>query len=122
MALNEKVQALAAFEGAADTGATAQHLRHHDDGHSLEIRIAKIVLSVTKTDVHLSLVPGTHYWQTKDKVQLVMFHSVVVIVTSCKFTEVMICSTCDNLVLVNTSHSQSAADWDTVMPCKYHRR
>ena len=75
MALNEKVQALAAFEDAADTSAIAQHLRHHEEGHSLEIRFAKIVLSVTKIDIHLSLVTGTHYWQTKNKVQLFMFFS-----------------------------------------------
>ena len=120
MALNEKVLALAAFEDAADTSATAQHLRHHEDGHSLEIRFAKIVVSVTKTDLHLSHVTGTHYWQTKNKVQLFMFLSEDVIVISCKFTEVMILI-CDNLVMVNTSHSQSSADFDTIMPCKYHR-
>ena len=93
MALNEKVQALAAFEDAANTGATALHLRHHEEGHSLENRFAKVVLSVTKIDIHLSHVTGTHYWQTKNKVQLFMFLSEVVIVTSCKVTEVMICST-----------------------------
>ena len=45
MALNEKLQALAAFEEAADIGATAQHLGHHEEGHSLQ-RFAKDVLSV----------------------------------------------------------------------------
>ena len=35
MALNEKLQALAAFEDAADIGATAQHLGHHEESHSL---------------------------------------------------------------------------------------
>ena len=46
MALNEKLQALAAFEDAADIGATAQHLGHHEEGHSLQMRFAKDVLSV----------------------------------------------------------------------------
>ena len=35
MALNEKVQALAAFEDAADTGATAQHLGQYEEVQSL---------------------------------------------------------------------------------------
>ena len=42
MALNEKLQALAAFEDAADISATAQYLGHH----SLQMRFAKDVLSV----------------------------------------------------------------------------
>ena len=46
MALNEKLQALAAFEDAADIGATAQHLGHHEEGHSLQMRFAKDDLSV----------------------------------------------------------------------------
>ena len=45
MALNEKLQALAAFEDAADIGATA-HLGHHEEGHSLQMIFAKDVLSV----------------------------------------------------------------------------
>ena len=47
MALNEKVQAFAAFADAADIGATAQHLGHFEEGHSLQIRFATIVVSVT---------------------------------------------------------------------------
>ena len=46
MALNEKLQALAAFEDAADIDATAQYLSHHEKGHSLQMRFAKDVLSV----------------------------------------------------------------------------
>ena len=46
MALNEKLQALAAFEDAADIGATAQHLVHNEEGHSLQMRFANDVLSV----------------------------------------------------------------------------
>ena len=46
MALNEKTQVLAAFEDAADIGANAQHLGHHEEGHSLQMRFAKDVLSV----------------------------------------------------------------------------
>ena len=46
MALNEKLQALADFEDAADISATAQHLGHHEEGHSLQMRFAKDVLSV----------------------------------------------------------------------------
>ena len=51
MALNEKLQALAAFEDAADIGATAQHLCHHEEGHSLQMRFAKddlLVFSVLR--------------------------------------------------------------------------
>ena len=48
MALNEKVQALATFEDAADIGATAQRLGHYEEGHSLQIRLVKSVLSVIK--------------------------------------------------------------------------
>ena len=40
------LQALAAFEDAADIGVTAQHLGHHEEGHSLQMRFAKDVLSV----------------------------------------------------------------------------
>ena len=32
MVVNERLQALAAFEDAADIGATAQHLGHHGEG------------------------------------------------------------------------------------------
>ena len=46
MALNEKLQALAAFEDAADIGATAQHPGHHEEGHSLQMRFAKDVPSI----------------------------------------------------------------------------
>lgn len=46
MALNEKLQALAAFEDAADTGATAQHLGHREEDHSLQMTFANVVLSV----------------------------------------------------------------------------
>ena len=46
IAQHEKLQALAAFEDAADIGATAQHLGHHEEGHSLQMRFAKDVLSV----------------------------------------------------------------------------
>ena len=46
MTLNEKLQALAAFEDAADIGATAQHLGDHEEGHSLQMKFVKFVLSV----------------------------------------------------------------------------
>ena len=41
-----KLQAVATFEDAADSGATAHHLGHHEEGHSLQMRFAKDVLSV----------------------------------------------------------------------------
>ena len=47
MALNEKLQDLAAFEDAADIGATAQHFGRGEEGHSLQMRFAKEVLSVS---------------------------------------------------------------------------
>ena len=46
MALNGKLQAPAAFEDAADIGATAQHLGHQEEGHRLQMRFAKYVRSV----------------------------------------------------------------------------
>ena len=46
MALNGKLQALVAFEDAADIGATAHILGHTEEGHSLQMRFAKDVLSV----------------------------------------------------------------------------
>ena len=48
IALNDKLQALAAFKDAADISATAQHLGHHEDDHSLQMRFAKDVLSVIR--------------------------------------------------------------------------
>ena len=47
-ALNKKLRALAAFDDAADIDATAQHLGHDEEGHSLQRRIAKDVLSVLR--------------------------------------------------------------------------
>jgi len=46
VALNGKFQALAAFEDAADIGATAQYLGHHEEAHRLQMKIANDVLSV----------------------------------------------------------------------------
>ena len=49
--------------------------------------------------------------------QLFMFLSQAVLEASSQFTDVMVRFTYDDLVMVNNSHSQSAADFDTIMPC-----
>ena len=46
MALNAKLQAFTAFEDAADIGVTSPHVGHREQGNSLQMRIAKDVLSV----------------------------------------------------------------------------
>ena len=56
---------------------------------------------------------------SKKKVQLFRFHSKTVIEASSQFTDVVVCSTYDDHVLVNTSDSQSVADFDTIMPCNH---
>ena len=45
--LNEKLEAFVVFEDAVGIGATAQHLGHHEERHSLQMRSAEEVLSVT---------------------------------------------------------------------------
>ena len=52
-------------------------------------------------------------------VQLFRFVSKAVIEASSQFTDVVVCSTYDDHVLVNTSDSQSVADFDTIMPCNH---
>ena len=54
---------------------------------------------------------------SRNKVQLFRFLSKAVIEASSQFTDVEVCSTYDDHVLVNTSDSQSVADFDTIMPC-----
>ena len=54
---------------------------------------------------------------SRNKVQLFRFLSKAVIEASSQFTDVVVCSTYDDHVLVNTSDSQSVADFDTIMPC-----
>ena len=56
---------------------------------------------------------------SRNKVQLLRFLSKVVIEASSQFTDVVVCSTYDNHVLVNTSDSQSVPDFDTIMPCNH---
>ena len=56
---------------------------------------------------------------SRNKVQLLRFLSKVVIEASSQFTDVVVCSTYDNHVLVNTSDSQSVTDFDTIMPCNH---
>ena len=51
--------------------------------------------------------------------QLFRFLSKAVIETSSQFTDVVVCSTYDDHLLVNTSDSQSVADFDTIMPCNH---
>ena len=165
MALNEKLQALAAFEDAADIGATAQHLGHHEEGHSLQMRFAKDVFSVISvlrprnpllphngprldiiwdicydhnlkaqaqakrgnpgvTTIVEGSTPVPRDWNkflanSRNKVQLFRFLSKAVIETSSQFTDVVVCSTYDDHVLVNSSDSQSVADFDTIMSCNH---
>ena len=56
---------------------------------------------------------------SRNKVQLFRFLSKAVIEASSQFTDVVVCSTYDDHVLVNTSDSQSVADFDTTMPCNH---
>ena len=56
---------------------------------------------------------------SRNKVQLFRFLSNAVIEASSQFTDVVVCSTYDDHVLVNTSDSQSVADFDTIMPCNH---
>ena len=56
---------------------------------------------------------------SRNKVQLFRFLSKAVIEVSSQFTDVVVCSTYDDHVLVNTSDSQSVADFDTIMPCNH---
>ena len=56
---------------------------------------------------------------SRNKVQLCRFLSKAVIEASFQFTDVVVCSTYDDHVLVNTSDSQSVADFDTIMPCNH---
>ena len=69
--------------------------------------------------LHLSHVTGTSFWPNKKKVQLFICLSQAVIEASSQVTDVMVSSTYDDLVLVNKSHSQLAADFDTIMPCNH---
>ena len=55
----------------------------------------------------------------RNKVQLFRFLLKAVIEASSQFTDVVVCSTYDYQVLVNTSDSQSVADFDTIMPCNH---
>ena len=68
MALNERLQALAAFEDAADFGATAQHLGHREEGHSLQIRFANDILAV------ISVLRPKNHFLPEHVPDLVMFH------------------------------------------------
>jgi len=52
-------------------------------------------------------------------VQLFRFVSKAVIEASSQFTDVVVCSTYDDHVLVNTSESEAVADFDTIMPCNH---
>ena len=68
--------------------------------------------------------PVTRDWNkflanSRNKVQLFRFLSKAVIEASSQFTDVVVCSTYDDHVLVNTSDSQSVADFDTIMPCNH---
>ena len=56
---------------------------------------------------------------SRNKVQLFRFLSKAVIEVSSQFTDVMVCSTYDDHVLVNTTDSQSVPDFDTIMPCNH---
>ena len=56
---------------------------------------------------------------SRNKVQLFRFLSKDVIEASSQFTDVVICSTYDDHVLVSTSDSQSVADFDTIMLCNH---
>ena len=56
---------------------------------------------------------------SRNKVQLFRFLSKTVIQASSQFTDVEVCSTYDDHVFVNTSDSQSVADFDTIMPCNH---
>ena len=51
--------------------------------------------------------------------QLLRFLSKAVIKASSQFTDVMVCSMYKGRVLVNTSHSQSVEDFDTIVPCNH---
>ena len=68
--------------------------------------------------------PVTRDWNkflanSRNKVQLFRFLSKAAIEASSQFTDVVVCSTYDDHVLVNTSNRQSAADFDTIMPCNH---
>ena len=56
---------------------------------------------------------------SRNKVQLFRFLSTAVIEAASQFTDVVVCSTYDDHVLVSTSDSQSVADFDTIMPCNH---
>ena len=56
---------------------------------------------------------------SRNKVQLFKFLSKAVIEASSQLTDVVVCSTYDDHVLVNNSDSQSVADFDTIMPCNH---
>ena len=56
---------------------------------------------------------------SRNKLQLFRFLSKAVIEASSQFTDVVVCSTYDDHVLVNTSDSQSVADFATIMPCNH---
>ena len=56
---------------------------------------------------------------SRNKVHLFRFLSKAVIEASSQFTDFVVCSTYDDHILVNTSDSQSVADFDTIMPCNH---
>ena len=64
MALNGKLQALAAFDDTADIGAIAQHFGSHEEGPSLQMRFAKNVLSVISVLRPRTLIIPHHFPDT----------------------------------------------------------
>ena len=92
MALHEKLQALAAFEDAADIGATAQHLGRHEDGHRLQMKIANDVLSV------ISVLRPKHRFVPQNDPDLVLVH------------------TREALLSISSSTSRLDVTWDNLPP------
>ena len=99
--------------------------------------IADALLSslTSRLDIIWDMYPDDNHWRnrathvprycnkflsnSKSKVLLYVFLSEAVIESSSHFMDVMICSTYSDLFLINTSHSQSTADSETIIPCNH---